>query len=480
MNRKEHEKSLIENTPEKFESITQKAIDFAKEEFGDQKRPEGDKYFDHAIDTAYRLQKQGFDTATVIGGLFHHIPLTEKNLKYVEQNISTDVKDILQAYSKIDEVIKNTDASYSITTRYILNYVSDLRPVIIQIFNAQSNSHIFQSIENDENRKELIKRNLNIHSNLAEYLGFDKVKTDITEEAFRITQKEDYDYIEKLYKKEGINKNKLEKYKEHIKELLTDFNDEIKIESRIKSKYSTFNKLKKYIKEGYKDPINKIQDLIGFRIIAKRKKDCFKILDAIWDKGEIVIEKYDDYISHPKPNGYKAMQGPVIFPEIDDMMVEVQILTQYMYEYNTYGPASHIAYKESKSRFAKASDKYSWIKEVHEAIRNNKQQSDDHFSVPIEVDIFPDEVYVLTPKGRIIDLEKNDTITDFAYRIHTDIGNSMIGAKVNGKSVSFDHKLETGDIAEIIVQKGKKYPKPNLLTCANSPTTKAKIERAIK
>jgi GTP pyrophosphokinase len=480
MDLKRQENKLIENAPADFKKKVTKAINFAKKEFGDKKRPEGDTYVEHVLNTALTLQKNNFDTATVIGGLLHHIDLNRDNLKYIEENISKDIRDILETYAKIDKVVKNTDASYTISTRYILNFVKDLRPVIIQIFNALSNSQILSSIEDDEDRKEHVKRNLNIHANLAEYLGFDDIKTEITEEGFRITQREDFEYIEKLYKKEEINKEKLEKYEEYINNLLKDIKEEFQIEARIKSKYSTFNKLKKYIKEGYRNPINRISDLIGFRIITERKKSCFDILDAILDKGEIVLEKFDDYISHPKPNGYKAMQGPVIFPEIDDMMVEIQILTKDMHEYNTSGPASHIAYKESKTRFAKPSDKYSWIKEVHEAIKNNKENSREKFSVPIEIDIFSDEIYALTPKGRIIDLRKGDTVTDFAYRIHTDIGNSMIGAKVNNQSVSFDQKLETGDVVEIMVQKGKKHPKPNLLRCANSDCTKAKIQRAIK
>jgi GTP pyrophosphokinase len=480
MDLKTQENKLIANSPTDFKEKVTKAITFAKKEFGDKKRPEGDKYIEHSLDTALSLQKANFDTASIIGGLLHHIDTNKENLEYIEKNLSKDVKNILDTYTEIDRVIKKTDASYTISTRYILNFVKDLRPVIIQIFNALSNSQILSSIQDNEDRKEHIKRNLNIHSNLAEYLGFDKIKTEIAEESFRITQREDFEYIEKLYKKEGINKKKLEKYTKYINRLLKHLQGEFQIEARIKSKYSTFNKLKKYIKEGYKNPINRISDLIGFRIITQEKKSCFDILNAILDKGEIVLEKFDDYISHPKPNGYKAIQGPVIFPEIGDMMVEIQILTKDMHEYNTSGPASHIAYKESKTRFAKPSDKYVWIKEVHEAIKHNKENSKEKFSVPIEIDIFSDEIYALTPKGRIIDLSKGDTVTDFAYRIHTDIGNSMIGAKVNNQSVSFDQKLKTGDVVEIIVQKGKKYPKPNLLRCANSDCTKAKIQRAIK
>jgi (p)ppGpp synthase/HD superfamily hydrolase len=161
-------------------------------------------------------------------------------------------------------------------------------------------------------------------------------------------------------------------------------------------------------------------------------------------------------------------------------MVEIQILTEQMYQYNTYGPASHIAYKESLTRFAKPSDKYNWIKDVQNAIKNNKENSHKEFSIPIKVNIFPEEVYAMTPKGTIIELSLGDTVTDFAYLIHTDIGNSMVAAKVNGKAVSLDHKLETGDTVEIVTQKNKKYPKPELLRCANSTSCKIKIQRAIK
>jgi GTP pyrophosphokinase len=478
MSSKTLKENLLSACPAKFKDQLQTAISIAQKEFGSKKRPEGDLYINHSLDTALRLQKNNFDTATTIAALLHH--LDEKQLEKVKKKISTEVLEIIETYSRVDQVVKNTDAPFTIATRYILNSANDLRPVIIQIFNAQSNSHILNSIESNEERKEMIKRNLNIYANLAEYLGFDRIKTDITEETFRIIQKQDYEYITKLYKKTNTNKKKLKKYEKYIKDLLGETLKEVKIESRIKSKYSTFKKLKKYVKEGYKDPIYQITDLIGFRIITQKQQTCFDVLDAIWDKGDVVLEKFDDYISRPKPNGYKAMHGPVIFPDIDDMMIEIQILTQKMHENNTYGSASHIAYKESKTRFAKSSDKYKWVKEVHEAITNNQKHSDTKFSIPITVEIFPDEVYAITPKGRIIDLKKGDTVTDFAYTIHTDIGNSMIGAKVNNQSVSFDYELKTGDIVEITTQKGKKHPKSNLLQCANSPSTKAKIERAIK
>jgi GTP pyrophosphokinase len=474
------EKQFITNCPENFLEQLNSAIKLAKDNFRDMERPEGDKYIDHSLQTAIKLQEASFDTATVITGLLHHIELNNKNREYIKNKIDEDIITLIEKYADISTVIKNTDASYTLSTRYILNSVKDLRAVLVQVFNAQSNSHMLDSIENNEARKEMIQRNLNIYSNLAEYLGFDKIKTDIAEESFRITQKEDFEYIERLYENENISQETFKKYERYIKNLLGNLKQDLEISGRIKSKHSAFNKLKKYINEGETDPINRISDLIGFRILCKRKSTCFKILDTIWDKGEIIIEEFDDYISHPKPNGYKAIQGPIIFPEIGELMVEIQILTEDMYEYNTYGPASHIAYKESLTRFAKPSDKYNWIKDVQLAIKNNKENSNRVFSVPITVDIFPGEVYAMTPKGSIIELSLGDTVTDFAYQIHTDIGNSMIAAKVNEKAVSLDHQLQTGDVVEIVTQRGKMHPKPDLLRYANSDTARIKIQRAIK
>jgi GTP pyrophosphokinase len=479
MDKNKLEKKIIANCSEKFKEVLKTSLDFARKTHLENIRPTGDLYFDHGLDTALKLQDKGFDCATVIGGLLHHIDLNIANIKYINEKISPEVTKLLENYNKIDYVIKHTDSSYLVATRYILNFVDDLRPVLIQLANAQSNSKILGSIDNNEERKNIVLRNLNIYSKLAEYLGLGDIEKEISEEGFRITQPEEYEYISRLYKKEDITNKKLKLYEKQIKELIKEIN-EIKIQSRVKSKYSTYLKSKKYIEEGYTNPIANIRDLIGFRIITKNEDTCFQVLDKIWEKGEILFDEFDDYITHPKPNGYKAMQGPVIFPEIDKMPIEIQILSKDMFEYNTYGPASHIVYKESRSRHAKASDKYNWVSKTHLSINKHLKNSKKKFSYPIPVNIFPDEKYPITPKDRIIALQKDDTVTDFAYRIHTAIGNSMIAVKVNNKAVSYDFKPKTGDIIEIITQKGKAHPKPELLKCANSDSTKLKINRAIK
>lgn len=480
MNSKDIEKKLNNGCPKEYKDTLFTAITLAKEEFGEKTRDSGDKYITHALDTAYKLQLQGLDCTTVITGLLHHIDLNTHTIEYIYNNISKEVVELLNTYNKIDYVIKNTDTSYLLITRYILSFTKDLRVLLVLLANAHSNSNILESITDNETKKNLVLRNLNIHSKLAEYLGFSDIQKEITEESFRITQPDEYEYISNLYKKNGIDNKLLTKYQNHIEQTLLDLSEDIKIQSRIKSKYSTYQKAKKYIDEGHTDVIADIRDLIGFRILTKNQQQCFEVLDKLWEEGEILIDEYDDYISNPKPNGYKAMQGPMIFHKISNIPIEIQILSNEMYEYNSYGPASHIVYKESKNRYARASTKYDWIKDVYQLIQNHKRISNSVFSSPIPTEIFREEVYALTPKNRIIPLEEGDTITDFAYSVHTDIGHSMIGAKVNGKSASFDQKLVTGDTVEIITQKGKTHPKPELLKSANSDSTKLKINRAIK
>lgn len=480
MDSKQIENKLKKNCPKKFLALLNTSIDFARTIHKEEVRPSGDQYLEHGLDTAYRLQEQGFDYATIIASLLHHIDLSDENTLFIKNQIAPEVLDLLLTYNEIDLVIKNTDALHLTITRYLLNYVKDLRPVLIQIANAQSNSHILQSIQNNEERKSIVLRNLNIHSKLAEYLGFGYIQKEITEEAFRITQPEEYLYITSLYEKHNITEAILEKFKVYLLALLEPFSKEIEVEYRIKSKYSTYLKCEKLINEGNINPIKNIKDLIGFRILTNDEDSCYKILEKIWEKGEVLFDEYDDYITHPKPNGYKAMQGPVVFSEISQMPIEVQILSKQMHQYNTYGPASHIVYKESKRRYAKPSDTYNWIEQTQKNINKNRSLSKDEFSIPIDVDIFPNEVYPLTPKKRIIQLNKGDTVTDFAYLVHTDLGNSMIAIKVNGKSSGFEYQPKTGDVIEIITQKGKTHPKAELLNCANSPSTKAKISRAIK
>jgi GTP pyrophosphokinase len=198
------------------------------------------------------------------------------------------------------------------------------------------------------------------------------------------------------------------------------------------------------------------------------------------DNAELNYDLFDDYIMQPKPNGYRAIQGPIKFPDIcEDLEVEVQIMTHEMYYCNTYGPASHIAYKASKRRFAQATDKFDWIKELHAAINEHINKRETERSLPIHCEIFENRTFVFTPKGKIIELEKGCTALDFAYAVHTQIGYSAVGAKINGRAAGLDTKLETGDIVEIKTQNNKKYPSENSLKYVKSRRARTKIYQGL-
>ena len=198
------------------------------------------------------------------------------------------------------------------------------------------------------------------------------------------------------------------------------------------------------------------------------------------DNGQIITEDFDDYITHPKPNGYKALQGPAILPYISSNIIEIQIMTQNMYYHNTYGSASHIAYKESKSRYAKSTDKYNWVEEIHNEIDKNISSREKDLSHPILVEIFKENIYAFTPKGLIIQLDKGDTVVDFAFLVHTDIGMSMVSAKVNGNAVKLNYEVQTGDIIEIKTQPGKKIVNPEWIKYTNSSSVRNKIQKTWK
>jgi GTP pyrophosphokinase len=197
------------------------------------------------------------------------------------------------------------------------------------------------------------------------------------------------------------------------------------------------------------------------------------------DFGDLNIEKFDDYISNPKPNGYMAIHSLVKFPDISDLEIEVQILTKDMHNTNTYGQASHIAYKASKSRYANPTDKYGWVEDVHKGIEENIKNRKAVKNTPIEVKLFQGDIFAFTPKGEIIPLSKGDTVLDFAYRVHSQIGDSAVAAKINNKAAKLGQVLETGDMVEVKTQKDKKCHDINLVQSANSQSTKERMLRSI-
>ncbi len=481
---KKLETQLKKNSPSNFKDTVSNGIEFAKRYHQGQTRLSGEPYVNHVIRCANNLAQMGLETNTILGGLFHDI--LERNSdkrddisKILAKDFGEDVLNLVLACEDVSKATGSLETDHKIIKKYILNKSSDLRSVLIKLADTLDNVRTIEYMPSEKIGGE-IQKIFNIYGPLAEYLNLDLIKKELEEKALQIYRPEEYQNISKMLLEQGYTVKERDRYITYLEKLLKGIPGEQNVHGRIKSIYSIYNKQKKYLKEGLPMSISNIDDIIGLRVITESEDDCFKVLELIMDNGEVITEDFTDYITHPKPNGYMALQGPVILPEISNKKAEIQIMTQDMYYYNTYGAASHIAYKESKSRYAKPTDKYNWIEKIHKQIDQNISSRENKISSPINVEIFSENVFAFTPKGKILQLDKGDTVVDFAYTVHTDIGNSMVSAKVNGKPVKLDYKIKTGDVIEIKTQAGKKQANPDWVRYANSPSVQAKIQKTWK
>ncbi len=475
---------LRKDSPKNFLDIVDSAITCAQKYHKDQLRLSGEPYINHVLRTAISLAEMGMDTDTIVAGLLHNsISNSVENSidisKEIEEKFGKDVLNLLTLCNGINKATASPETEYAIITKFILNSSKDLRPVLIKLADTLDNVRTIEYMP-QERLSSKLQKILYVYAPLAEYLNLDRLKKELEEKALKIYRPEIYQMIKEKMELNSFTQEVKFKYIEYFTNILNDVSPSPSVYGRIKSIYSIYNKQKKQLKEGSNVDLSNIRDLMAFRIVTDSTDNCFKILERIMDSGDIITQEFDDYITHPKPNGYKALQGPIILHSVSPNIIEVQILTHDMYYFNTYGPASHIAYKESQSRYAKPTDKYNWVEEVHREINTHISRREDVRSIPILVEVFPSNVYAFTPKGKIIQLDKGDTVVDFAYKVHTDIGNSMVSAKVNGLAIKLDYKVSTGDIVEIKTQSGKKSVKPDWLKYANSPSTQYRMQRGWK
>ncbi len=484
METQDYKKKVKESSPKTFLPLISKAIVLAEKYHKEQTRFSGEPYINHSLRIGITLAEMGMDTNTIIAGLLHNSITNslEKEVeisKEIEEKFGSDVITLIKLYNDISKATASTDTEFEIVTKFILNNAKDLRPILIKLADTLDNVRTIEYMPQERLNSKLQKI-LNIYAPLAEYLNLDLLKKELEEKALLIYRPDEYEIIRSKMEEKNFTQEMQYKYLEYLTKILKEISPKPGIYGRVKGIYSIYNKEKKQLKEQSSIDIDSIRDLIAFRVITNTPENCYNILEKIMDSGDILTKEFDDYISNPKPNGYKALQGPIVLDEISPNIIEIQIMTHDMYYYNTYGKASHIAYKESKSRYAKPTDKYNWVEDVHKGINKHISLREKNISNPILVDIFPSYVFAFTPKGKIIQLDSGDTVVDFAYKVHTDIGNSMVSAKVNGRAEKLNYKVQTGDKIEIVTQIGKKTVKEDWIQYANSPSTQYKIQKTWK
>ncbi len=465
------------------EDMVQRAYYFAKEAHKEQKRESGEPYIIHPIAVAENLAELGMDTDTIVAGLLHDvIEDTKYTYDDVVHEFNAEIANLIDGVTKLTKLgemeYKSKEEQQADNVRkMLLAMAKDIRVIIIKLADRLHNMRTLKFMPANK-QKSKAKETLDIYAPLAHRLGMSKIKWELEDLCFRyLHEKEYYELVRDIAEKRIEREN-------YIKEIVDDLYKKLEasgidsdIDGRPKHFYSIYKKMVNKNKT-----IDEIFDLTAIRVLVNSVKDCYGVLGIVHTIYTPIPGRFKDYIAMPKPNMYQSLHTTVIGPQ--GKTFEIQIRTFEMHRTAEYGIAAHWKYKEgdtgrteqdNQKHFEK---KLAWLRDMLEW---QKETSDaEEFIEGFKIDLFSDEVFVFTPKGVVINLCSGATPIDFAYRIHTDIGNKCVGAKVNGKIVPLDYTLKTGEIVEILTSSNAKGPNMDWLNVAKSNQAKSKIKQWFK
>ncbi len=443
------------------------AFEFAKKAHHGQKRATGIDYIDHALATAINLSELKVNTNMVIAGLLHDVPEdTEYTLEDIKKNFGSDVASMVEGVTKLGNVKYRGIKRYVENLRKMfISMAKDIRVIVIKFADRLHNLRTLYALPANK-QKRIASEVLEIYAPIANRLGIGDLQSKLEDEAFKYAFPDEYIWVEGLIKKKlKLKQNALDSMVKKLKKKLTDSKiNYIKIYGRTKHYYSLYRKLLKYDKD-----VNHIYDLVAARIIVKNVADCYATLGIIHSIWKPVKGRFKDYIAQQKPNGYQSLHTTVFGDNHEP--IEFQIRTEEMHNQAEFGIASHWQYKEGSKVKEKEIE---WVKEL--AKWQKEIKDDENFLESVKIDFFQNRIFVFTPQGDVIDLPDGATPVDFAYHIHTDIGNKCGSAYVNDSQVPLDRKLKNGDVVEILVDKHRKGPNSQWLKFVKTRTARANIQ----
>ena len=450
----------------------EEAYELAKKAHKGTLRLTGEPFIHHPLAVALILSNLGLDEESIIAALLHDVVEdSDVTLQEIEEKFGKTVSNIVDGVTKIKTIAHKSSGSlnqnFENLRKLLISSSGDIRIIILKIADRLHNMRTI-SVKSAEEQIKYAKDTMMVYSPISEYLGMGAMKAELDDICFGILNPKESLEINEYFKSHTeYNAQFIKKAESQIFHDLKRAGIKSEVFGRRKNLYSIYNKIVK--RNGYFDVeyISRLSDLWAFTVLVNTKEACYRGLGVIHTTYNYERDKFDDYIANPKKNGFKAIQTTV---NLDNKPVEIQIKTHKMHEYNEYGPASHIAYK-IKGSSGIGTDKFAWIKNLMEW---NKKD------ILLDQDLIFNRIFVCTPEGLVKELDKDSTPVDFAYTIHTQIGNSMNGAKVNGKLSPIDTKLQTGDIIEIIVDKSRKYPKRDWLNYAKMSQTRNVIRKWLR
>ncbi len=443
-----------------------KAYDFAVKAHSNQKRDSGDPYVFHPIAVANILTELKLDSATIATGLLHDtIEDTIATYETVKKEFGEEVADLVNGVTKLsaleNKVLSNTKAENF--RKLILATSKDIRVLLVKLADRLHNMRTIDYINDIEKKKRISKDTMEIYAPLADRMGMNRIRDELEDLSFKILNPEARNLVNERLNL--IKKNYDDTFVEMSKsftDLLKKANINSKIYGREKTPFSIWIKIQKK-----KMSLEQMSDIIGFRIILDNIDDCYKALGLFHKKWHCIPGKFKDYISSPKINNYQSLHTGIIGP--NKRPIEIQLRTSAMHEFAQRGIASHWKYKSSEKFSSLTWREYDWLRDLVEIMENNK--SPEHYFEYTKMQMFQENAFCFTPKGAIIKLPKHATPIDFAYAVHTQIGDTAISCEINGKESPLQSLLRNGDVVKIITSKNIS---PSLHWLSTTKTGKAR------
>ncbi len=459
---------ILQNDPNADVSMVRRAYEVAESAHEGQMRLSGEPFIIHPLEVAINLAQLKLDMATISAGLLHDVVEdTRYTLEFIEENFSRDVAMMVDGVTKISSIKSRSKATAQAETlrKMLLATIKDVRVIIIKLADKLHNMStlIFQPPHKQER---IAKETLDIYAPIARRLGISVVAGRLEDLAFRILYPEEYEQIkESIAQRQHEVQEYVDNIRHEIKDRLSGLKINVDIKARAKTYYSIYRKLVENNKS-----VDQIYDIRGIRIITDEVKDCYGVLGVIHSTWSPIEGRFKDYIAVPKSNMYQSLHTTVIGPS--GFPLEVQIRTKEMDATAEIGIAAHWVYKEGEKSFKRDSQKLSILNNLSSMNLDDLNTRD--FVSTVRMDLYENEIFVFTPNGKIVKLAEGATPVDFAYAIHTEVGNRCSGAKINGKIVPLKSRISSGDIVEILTNKNAK-PSSAWLKFVKSSNARYKI-----
>lgn len=455
-------------------SMVEKAYNYAVEKHAGQKRKSGEPFVNHPINVACIIAEMEFDTDSICAALLHDVVEdTDATREDIVREFSPTIAELVDGVTKLSKIPYTSKEEQQIESlrKMFFAMAKDVRVIVIKLADRLHNMRTLKYMKEDRQRA-ISRETLEVYAPLAHRLGMSKVKGELEDLALRyIDPIGYYEIVDDIAQKREEREKYIEEIIEIIEAKMDEINIKAHIEGRAKHFYSIYRKMFMQNKT-----IDEIYDLFAVRVIVDTVADCYAALGMVHELFKPMPGRFKDYIAMPKPNMYQSLHSTMIGP--NGTPFEIQIRTWEMHRTAENGIAAHWKYKEGKSGVSDMDDKLSWIKQLLEIQKD--MTSPEDFMHTLKIDMFSDEVFVFTPRGDVVSLPVGSTPIDFAYSIHSAVGNRMTGAKINGKIVPLSHELENGDIVEVITSSVTHGPKIDWLKICKTSQAKNKINQWFK